>query len=64
MADQKSNDATDQVNATFNRLRARLFNMVESSLSNDSAACEAMKKSIRDYTSQAWNNIIKILRGE
>lgn len=45
-----------KVNEIFNRLRARLFNMVEQ-MGLDEKPCKSYKQTIRDITSGAWNDI-------
>jgi hypothetical protein len=51
--------SVEKVNKIFKRLRARLYNQIESAgLSSDQ--CKAMKQAIKDYTSHAWNDIVDI----
>lgn len=53
-------DIDQQVTKTFRRLRARLFNLAESSGLN-ADQCVAMKNAMKDFTSQAWNDISEII---
>jgi hypothetical protein len=57
-------DKVEQVNITFKKLRARLFNLIEAHMSDNKESCDAIKKEVRDFTSQAWNSITKIVEGE
>jgi Zn-dependent M32 family carboxypeptidase len=50
---------TEQVNTVFNRLRARLYSLMETALPSGEQATAA-KKSVRDFTSQAWVDIADI----
>jgi len=45
-----------QVDKVFNRLRARLFNMVEK-IDLDEKQLDAYKQTIKDITAAAWNDI-------
>ena len=51
----------EKVNAAFKKLRARLFNLIESHMSSDIVVCDAIKKEIKDFTSQTWNTVTKIV---
>ncbi len=51
----------DKINAVFNRLRARLYSLMETALPDKDQA-NAAKKSVRDYTSQAWSDINDIVK--
>lgn len=44
------------VDKVFNRLRARLFNMLEQ-MNLDETQLEACKKTVRSITSSAWNDL-------
>ena len=56
-------ESTDQVRRTFNKLRARLFTMVESMpLTREQQ--EAYKKTVKDATSNAWNDITELVEGK
>lgn len=52
--------AVESINKIFNRLRARLYNQIESA-GLDPDQCKATKKAIKDYTSQAWNDVVDIV---
>ena len=62
MEDEENLTKSEKVNAVFKRLRARLFSLMETALEKDQAS--AAKKSIRDYTSQAWNDVTGIIDDE
>ena len=56
-------ESTEQVKKVFNKLRARLFTMVESMpLTKDQQ--EAYKKTVKDSTSHAWNDITELIEGK
>lgn len=59
MENDKPRTPTAQVNTVFNRLRARLYSLMETALPKDQAV--AAKKSIKDFTSQSWLDINKIV---
>ena len=66
MADKENVQLDTQVgkiNAVFNRLRARLYSLMETALS-DKGQVTAAKRSVRDYTAQAWTDITRIVEGE
>lgn len=54
---------TDKINKIFNRLRARLYNQIESIGLNPDQE-KATKKAVKDYTSQAWNDIVEVIEGK
>jgi len=54
MATRESNK--NSIDKTFNRLRARLYNMLEQ-MNLDEAQLKSYKQSIKDITSSAWNDI-------
>ena len=56
-------DTQGKVNRVFNRLRARLLNMIEQ-MPFDKSQQDAYKKSVKDITSDSWNDITKILTDE
>jgi ribulose 1,5-bisphosphate carboxylase large subunit-like protein len=51
------------VNKIFNRLRARLFNMIEQ-IGLSERQTQSCKQSIKDITSNAWNDIKEIEKSE
>jgi len=53
----------EKVDRIFNRLRARLYNMIEQ-LPLNTGQMDAAKSSIRDCTSSAWNSISKFTEEE
>jgi len=57
---QLDGSRVEKINAVFNRLRARLYSLMETALSDENQA-NAAKKSVKDYTSQAWSDINKIV---
>lgn len=54
---------SEKINKIFNRLRARLYNQIES-IGLDSDQEKATKKAVKDYTSQAWNDVIEVIEGK
>ena len=53
----------EKINSVFNRLRARLYSLMETAFS-DKGQASAAKKSIKDYTAQAWTDITRIVESE
>lgn len=53
-------DANTRVNKVMNRLRAQLYNTIEQ-MGFDETRCKAYKQTVRDITSEAWNNIARIV---
>lgn len=56
-------DTQVKVNRIFNRLRARLLNTIEQ-MPFDKSQQDAYKQSVKDITSDSWNDITKILVDE
>ena len=56
-------DTQVKVNRVFNRLRARLLNMIEQ-MPFDKIQPDAYKQGVKDITSDSWNDITKILVSE
>jgi len=52
-----------RVDKIFNRLRARLYNLVEQ-MKLDENQLKSYKQSIKDITSDAWNDISTIIKEE
>lgn len=50
----------EAVNDTFNRMRGRIYNVIEASFS-DSKRAESMKALVRDITGDAWNDLPVII---
>ena len=48
-----------QIDRVFNRLRARLYNMVEQ-MDLGEKQLESYKQTVKDITSAAWNDIAKL----
>lgn len=53
-------DANLQINKVMNRLRAQLYNIIEQ-MGFDETQCNAYKQTIKDITSNAWNNVTSIV---
>lgn len=48
------------IDKSFNRLRARLYNMIEQMELQDSQA-KSYKQTVKDVTSDTWNDVTDIL---
>ena len=48
------------LNKVMERLRARLFTLAEATLPSEQQA-SSFKKAIKDYTSDSWNDLTKIV---
>ena len=53
-------DANLQINKVMNRLRAQLYNIIEQ-MGFDETQCNAYKQTVKDITSNAWNNVTSIV---
>jgi hypothetical protein len=53
------NSSIDVLNKAMEKLRARLFTLAESSLPEGQA--NSFKKIVKDYTSETWNILTKLL---
>ncbi len=49
-----------EIDKSFNRLRARLYNMIEQMELQDSQA-KSYKQTIKDVTSDTWNDVSDML---
>ena len=52
-----------RIDKVFNRLRARLYNMVEQ-MDLEETQLNSYKQTIRDITSASWNDIADLFEGE
>jgi hypothetical protein len=59
MATQQD-DSNKDLDKIFNRLRARLFNMLEQ-MNLEKDQLEACKKNVRSITSSAWTDITNLI---
>jgi len=50
----------EKIDAVFNRLRARLFSMIEQ-IGLDDKQYKAYKQTVKDITSDAWNSVVAII---
>jgi hypothetical protein len=53
-------EPVEKVNKVMEKLRARLYTLAESSLPVEQQAL-SFKKAIKDYTSETWNEITKVI---
>lgn len=53
----------DSIDKTFNRLRARLYNMLEQ-MGLDETQHKSYKQLIKDITSSAWNDVSNLTSEE
>lgn len=52
-----------KIDKVFNRLRARLYNMIEQ-MDLDEKQLNSYKQTVRDISSAAWNDIATLVDGE
>ena len=52
-----------KIDKVFNRLRARLYNMIEQ-MDLDEKSLNAYKQTVKDISSAAWNDIAMLVDGE
>jgi len=57
--DKRKETPCDILNATMEKLRAKLFTLTEAVLPEVQA--NSFKKAVKDYTSEAWNILTKLL---
>lgn len=53
-------DAKAKLGKVMNRLRAQLFNTIEQ-MGFDKVQCDAYKQTVKDITSDCWNNVTSII---
>jgi len=55
-------ESIEKLNKTMEKLRARLYTLAETALATEQQST-SFKKAVKDYTSEAWNEINKIIEG-
>jgi len=56
---RETTENLNQLNKVMEKLRARLFTLAEASLPDVQAS--SFKKAIKDYTSESWNELTKLI---
>jgi len=59
--EEPSSESVEKLNKIMEKLRARLYTLAESSFSVEQQST-SFKKAVKDYTSEAWNEINKIIK--
>lgn len=55
-----ADDVKQQIDKVFNKLRARLFNMIEQ-MQIEPDRINAYKQTIRDITGDGWNSVAELM---